>query len=377
MPVRNLQELAQLIRQHRANVLARWRDQVRKLPAARGLDTPTLNDHIPDLLEELACALEGVSDETIPEAHAAATPPAHGAQRLRDGFDIEEVVAEYNILRGVVYSMAEEHDLPITGRAFHIINRLLDEAIGLAVQAYATQRSLDAKKRRDEHLAFVAHDLRTPLNAIALAVGVLDRASSAGDVARGDQARVLKTLRRNIDALQQLVRSVVEENANLPETASLVVERRHVDLWPIVEALIGDLHPVAVTNATELINAVPDELVVYADASLLHRVLQNLLANAIRFTPRGHVVVGARTADSAGSVECLVKDDGAGIAAEQLERIVATCQGRDDEEPAAGLGLAIVSRFVRAHGGRVTVDSQKGAGSTFRFTLPGSKPASG
>jgi len=358
--ISSVHRLAQLVRVHREEMLARWRNEVRKLPAARKLDTPTLNDHIPGLLDELADALAAVSDETIPEAHAAGSPPAHGAQRLRDGFDIEEVVAEYNILRGVIYSVAEENGVAITGRAFHIMNRLLDGAIGLAVQAYATQRSLDAKRRRDEHLAFVAHDLRTPLNAISLAVRVLERGSSAGDTALGDQARMLKTLRRNVDALQRLVASVVEENANLPETTPLDLERRHFDLWPLVEALIDDLHPVAVTNSTEVINAVPDDLVVYADASLLRRVIQNLLANAIKFTPRGHVVVGARAVDAAGAVECWVKDDGLGIAPDHLERIIAMFEHQDHEQPTAGLGLTIVKRFVQAHGGKAAVESRIG-----------------
>ena len=377
MSFSNLERLAELLRQHREELLARWRDEVRKLPAARELDTPTLNDHIPALLDEFASALTSLPDQTIPEAHAAGSPSAHGAQRFRDGFDIEEVVAEYNILRGVVYSLAEEHGIPITGQAFHITNRLLDGAIGLAVQTYAVQRSLDAKRRRDEHLAFVAHDLRTPLNAISLAVRVLEHASEGSAEHGEDHARMLRTLRRNVDALQRLVTSVVEENTDLPEAAELRIERRHIDLWPLVEALMDDLNPVAATSGTQLVNAVPEDLVVYADSSLLRRVLQNLVANAIKAVPRGHIIVGARTVDADGSVECWVKDDGAGIATEQLELIAEMFDRQDAEQASTGLGLAIVNRFVRAHGGTVAVESQKGIGATFRFTLPGSRIVSG
>ena len=66
------------------------------------------------------------------------------------------------------------HGIVIRGEAFHILNRVLDEAIGMAVQTYATQRALEVKQRRDEHLAFVAHDLRTPLNAISLSTKLLE-----------------------------------------------------------------------------------------------------------------------------------------------------------------------------------------------------------
>src|SRR6185437_11107761 len=115
-----------------------------------------------------------VSDQTIPEALLEGSPPVHGIQRYQDGFDIVEVVAEYNILRGCIHDLAENHGLSLQGKALHIMNRVLDEAIGLAVQTFATKQELEVQRRREEYLAFVAHDLRTPLNAISLAAGILE-----------------------------------------------------------------------------------------------------------------------------------------------------------------------------------------------------------
>jgi signal transduction histidine kinase len=141
-------------------------------------------------------------------------------------------------------------------------------------------------------------------------------------------------------------------------------------LWPLVEALIHDLHPVAGTASTHLINRVPDDLVVYADASLLRRVFQNLIANAIRYTPRGEVVLGARELGAERGIECWVSDNGAGIPEELLDKVFE--KGETDPENAGGtgLGLAIVKTFTEAHGGTVAAESKEGAGSTFRFTLP-------
>ena len=167
MTVSNLEKLAALIKKDREALLTNWRDQVRQLPSARDLNIPALNDHIPSLIDELISALRSRSDQTIPEALAEGSPPAHGLQRLQEAFDLEEVVAEYNILRGCVHDLAENDGLSLQGEPFHIMNRLLDQAIGLAVQTYATQRALDVQQRREEYLAFVAHDLRTPLNAVA------------------------------------------------------------------------------------------------------------------------------------------------------------------------------------------------------------------
>ena len=128
MTINALDKLAALLKQERDALLSRWRQQVRELPAARQLDIPTLNDHMPDVLDELATALRSHSDQTIPEALREGSPPAHGLQRLKDGFDIEEVVAEYNILRGCIHDLADDNGLPLQGKPFHIINRLLDQA---------------------------------------------------------------------------------------------------------------------------------------------------------------------------------------------------------------------------------------------------------
>lgn len=92
----DLDTLGALIQHQRSALLLRWRLQVRELPSAHHLDVPTLNDHIPELLDELAGAFHSQSDQTIAEVLKEGTPPAHGQQRVQDAFDIEEVVAEYN-----------------------------------------------------------------------------------------------------------------------------------------------------------------------------------------------------------------------------------------------------------------------------------------
>jgi two-component system phosphate regulon sensor histidine kinase PhoR len=369
MTLNALQTLAHLVKKDRDVLLVHWRLQVRELPSARHLDIPTLNDHIPSLLDELAAALETSPEQTIPETLAEASPPAHGLQRLKDAFDIEEVVAEYNILRGCIHDLATEHGVNLQGRPFHVVNRVFDHAIGQALQTYATQRALEVQQRREEYLAFVVHDLRTPLFAISLTGRVLERTLPKQALGE-DAARMLKSLRRNVQQLEGLVRKVLEENTNLQTDAGVRLERRWFDLWPMVEALVDDLHAVANTAQTQVLNRVPDDLVLFADAGLLQRVLQNLIANAIKFTPSGEVIVGAQANESQGLVECWVSDNGAGIAAEMLDKVFDKGESGADDDASTGLGLAIVKSFIEAHGGTVTVQSELGLGSTFRFTLP-------
>src|SRR6185436_12150384 len=127
---------------------------------------------------------------------------------------IEEVVAEYNILRGCIHDLADRNGLNLQGKPFHIVNRVLDGAIGLAVQSYATQQALEVQRRREEYLAFVAHDLRTPLNAISLAVRILELTlKGKGDSAETTQ--MLKTLRRHVQHLEPLVEKVLQERAHI------------------------------------------------------------------------------------------------------------------------------------------------------------------
>jgi two-component system phosphate regulon sensor histidine kinase PhoR len=365
----DLSRFAGLLQAQRDACISSWRRQVRELPSARHLDAPTLNDHMPGLLDELISALRTRSELSIPEAYEEGSATAHGVQRVQDAFDIAEVVAEYNILRGCIHDLADSNGLVLQGKAFHIINRVFDHAIGVALQTYATERARETLHRRQEYLAFVAHDLRTPLNAISLAGRVLEQTLAARETS-SELSRMFRALRRNVQHLERLVSKVLDENTNLQTETGVTLERRNTDLWPLVEALIHDLHPVAGTASTRLLNAVPDELSVYADAGLLRRILQNLIANAIKYTPRGEIVIDAREVDGGDAVECTVTDNGAGVPAELLDKIFEKGETDSETEGGTGLGLAIVKTFVEAHDGQVSVESTKGAGSSFRFWLP-------
>src|SRR3569623_3262410 len=86
----NLDQLANLIQAERNALLVRWRQQVKQLPSAQHLDSPTLNDHIPGLIDGLETALRMKLDITIPEQINRGTPPAHGQQHVHDGIDNKE-----------------------------------------------------------------------------------------------------------------------------------------------------------------------------------------------------------------------------------------------------------------------------------------------
>src|SRR5215510_2769619 len=86
MNTQDLERLAALIKRERDTLLSQWREQVRRLPSAKCLEAPALNDHVPALLDELAAALHLMSDQTIPEALLEGSPLAHGIHRHQDRF---------------------------------------------------------------------------------------------------------------------------------------------------------------------------------------------------------------------------------------------------------------------------------------------------
>jgi two-component system phosphate regulon sensor histidine kinase PhoR len=362
-----LEQLSTMILQERELLLEQWRSKAREIPAARKLDVPALNDHIPLLIVELAEALHRSEPGDI-EDDGVRTPPSHGVQRFEDGFDIEQVVAEYNILRGCVHELADRHGFFMQARALQVLNDVLDAAIGAAVKTFAASQAMEIQRRREEYLAFVAHDLRTPLSAITLSTELLERRTP--DAFHEPEARrILGTLRRNVRHLDALVSTVLKENTHLVTELGIKLERRLFDLWPMVEGVVQNLQPMACDNATRVLNRVPDDLAAYADASLLRRVFQNLVANAIAFTPGGEVTIGARDPGAGAAIECWVIDDGEGIAADRIARVFDAHETHPQRN-GTGLGLAIVKTFVEAHDGKVWVTSVEGEGCEFRFTLP-------
>ncbi len=346
----------------------RWRKEVCALDSAKKLDMPTLSDHMPLWISELASAMRTVTSETPDENLAVSIPLAHGVQRFEDGFDIEEVVAEYNIMRDCVHDLAEREGVDLVGKSRRMLNRVFDDSIAAAVKAFAESQAREVQRRRAEHLAFVAHDLRTPLSAITFSVHVLEQRLPEGG-GNPETARLLRILGRNAKQIDALVNQVLKENTQLLSELGVKIERRTFDLWPMVETLMQDMQLIATKSATRMVNQIPDDLEVRADAALLRRVFQNLIANAIEYTPSGEVTIGARDPGPDQPVECWVTDNGAGISRDRIDKVFEALE-TDPERDGLGLGLAIVKTFVEAHDGTVTVESVEGQGSTFRFTLP-------
>jgi two-component system phosphate regulon sensor histidine kinase PhoR len=366
MQTATLANLGELIDTHRVELLSEWHRQVGLLPGAEQLDAPTITDHIPQLLTELS---ENLKSDRM-HASVIASPAEHGVQRWRVGFDITEVVTEYGILRTCIYRLADKYYLPLTTHTACIVNTVFDNAVAQAIKAYSTHMTVELQKRREEHLSFVIHDLRTPLQAVSLATTMLER-SITDEAKTGVFASSLSMLRRNIGRLDGLIKRVLQEEGNLQLGDSPKIERREFDLWSLVESILQDLYPIASDANATLVNNVPADMTLFADARLVGQVFQNLISNAIKFTPNGKVIVGAQFQNGDGIVHCWVQDTGAGIDPERIEKIFEKLEtDQQPEKRGVGLGLAIVKQIIELHGGTVAVESRVGEGSKFTLEIP-------
>jgi signal transduction histidine kinase len=120
-----------------------------------------------------------------------------------------------------------------------IINKVFEKAIGIAVKTYSSQQNREILKRRQERLSFVTHDLKTPLSAIATSAAILDKLLPAAET----PTMLMRILRRNVERMESMLARVIEEESNIKPPTEL--ERRQVELWPLVQKLIEDLHPLA------------------------------------------------------------------------------------------------------------------------------------
>ncbi len=223
------------------------------------------------------------------------------------------------------------------------------------------------KERRDMVNMF-AHDLKTPVVGVAGLVRRL-RQGKAGPVSP-EQIKYLDIIGGEMEQLENLIGKFLEFarldlHMLTPVLDAVAVEEEGREVITL-------LHPLAEAKDIRMEAEFPPEpLVVAADPLLLRRVLENLLENAIKYSPP-HAAVVLRVRADAEEVRFAVKDQGPGIAPQDLPHLFEFFYRGEEasKEQGFGVGLATVKRIVDAHRGRVWVETEPGKGSTFFFTLP-------
>jgi signal transduction histidine kinase len=231
------------------------------------------------------------------------------------------------------------------------------------------------ERLRRELVANVSHELKTPISALrAHLENLLD------GVEQPDRA-TLQVMLAQSERLSRLVEQLLD--LSRLESGDIPFDRSAVDLAPVVEQVVSEVHVGAPGRVSVRQDLPPDLPRVWADRERMHQVLFNLLDNAVRFTPAGGTVTvsGARRGVR---VQVRVADTGPGIPKEHLphvfERFYRVDQARSRGDGGTGIGLAIARSIVEAHGGRIWAESEEGEGSVFGFDLPlaeGARPRPG
>jgi two-component system OmpR family sensor kinase/two-component system sensor histidine kinase BaeS len=240
-----------------------------------------------------------------------------------------------------------------------------DDEIGELGQAFNQMaRSLAQQETlRRNLMADIAHELRTPLTVIrsdleALLDGVYEPTPET--LASVQEETLL--LARLVDDLRALAQA---------EAGQLRLERQPLDLAELLDGVVAGFELQARGQGQELrLDLRPDLPIIDADPQRVRQVTANLVSNALRHAPdAGQVVISALALPS--EVQVSVTDDGPGIAQEDLDSVFERFwHGVQPRAQGSGLGLTIARELVRAHGGRIWVESAPGQGSTFHFTLP-------
>lgn len=232
-------------------------------------------------------------------------------------------------------------------------------------------RDITARKEldslREDMIAMIYHDLRSPLSNIVSSLEILDGMLLSSD----DTIHSILTIaNHSTGRIQRLINSLLD--INRLESGHRIADQQTVDPIELIQEAIRDVAPVATGRRQKIETKVPDALpLIWVDVDMIHRVLINLLENAIKFTPaEGRIEIGAEP--DGLFLKLWISDNGPGIPASDQDRIFdkfTRLRGKD-KPSGFGVGLAFCKLAVQGHGGQIWLESQVDRGTSFFITLP-------
>jgi signal transduction histidine kinase len=349
--------LAAFLRLKRQELIDRWSRETTLQNTADPVSHAELLDHIPRFVDELVAALY---PEAVPLPSEGTTALEHGAQRLRLGFNVAEVMREYGALHRCIIELASDAEQPISSRDQVVIARWLNAGIANAASQYVIERDAELQRQAAEHLGFIAHEIRNPVSSVAMAFRQLRK----GPLATGGRVvDVLeRSLRRTVDVIDNALQHAALNMGVTPRLETL-------SLATLLKELEADWSAEAETKGIRVDVDVPDGLTIKADQRLLNSALSNLLQNALKFShPNTVVQLRARRADLQVLLE--VEDGCGGLPPGRVDELFQPLVQRGKDQSGFGLGLSIAQQAAQAHRGTLTVRDLPGRGCVFTLQLP-------
>lgn len=328
---------------------------------------------VPDGVDQVIDALESAGLVIDPSNNVVkASSAAYGFGLVANGMlvrqEIKDMVAEVQrdgepIMREVVIARGPFGDanVHLDVRAARLGSRYT------LVLADDRTESYRLEEMRRDFIANISHELKTPIGAIALLAEALEPASDDPEQVR----RFAKRMGTEAARLSQITREIIE--LSRLQATDVLAEAKRIDLDAIVSSAVDQNHVVADARGMTLAVGGSKHVHVVGDEALLTLAVNNLVANAVQYSPdNSRIGIGVHHDD--GVAEIVVTDQGIGIPEEDLprvfERFFRVDQARSRNTGGTGLGLSIVKHIVQNHGGDIRAWSQIGQGSTFTIRLP-------
>lgn len=310
---------------------------------------------------------------------------AHGGQRWYAGYDLKSVLLEYGVLRTAIAETVQAAGYEMTVLELEWIAQHLNAGLAEAAVEFtllstqqinqALQTAEAAARAREDIVAVVSHDLKNPLNVIYGSLSILSDKLDAKDleVERAGLRSLVTRIHRASRRMNRLISDLLDL-AKIRE-GKVDIEVREHDTRELLQEAWEQSAPLAELRPAELLNEGGVHGLVVCDRERILQVFDNIVGNAIKFSLPGGVV-RMRVEQAPGECRFTILDEGPGIPPEQLpllfDRFWTAPRGTGGS--GTGLGLAIARGIVEAHGGRIGVESELGAGTTFFLTLPTSTP---
>lgn len=361
-------------------ILNDWEAYAKTLRAAQGMNSEELRDHARQMLEAIADDLAKPQTEEEqtekskgdgPSSGGAAdedsAPEQHASLRAKSGFSIDDMIAEYRVLRASVLRLwgkssdsVQQSDLDDMTR----FNEAIDQAVAESVARYSSM----VKHAQDLFLGILGHDLRNPLGAITMSAQLLMQDAAL-------DSRYIRTASMIYSSGNQMSR-LIDDLLDFTRTRlgqGMAISPTHTNLADIVRLAVMEacaFHPDRAVSFDAI-----GELHGYWDSGRIGQVFSNLLGNAIRHGSTSEPVTIALSCQGE-NVVATVHNGGKPIPAnelphifEPLRRSVILPNGKLNDS-GLGLGLYIVQEIIQAHAGVITVTSSMEAGTTFTVRLP-------
>ncbi len=224
----------------------------------------------------------------------------------------------------------------------------------------SNDKLLATNKQLDEFVYIVSHDLKAPLRGLSSICSFLDE--ELGQDQKKEVSELLVLIKRRTAWMQALIDGILHYS----RLANTVGEKEEVPLNDLIDNIIEMISPPS-NFRFEIADNMP---VLYAERIKIHEVFQNIISNAIKYSDKKEGVIKVSHLVFPDHYEFIIQDNGCGIKPEHFERIFGIFQtlGAKEKSESTGIGLTIVKKIVEQQGGKVTLSSEYGVGTTFRFT---------